>query len=90
MLKNYLKSTSVSQKIKQINLRENSVKSFDDHIAVEIPVHLCVNGHYLVTFLCLPTQLKELGIGWLFSQTLISSIDEITQVDVKKNHIQII
>ena len=82
-------SPSVEAKIKKINLREKSVKFVDELIAVEVPVNIYVNGQHVVTLFSLPTQLKELGIGWLLSQAIVKSIDEIISVQVKENNVKI-
>lgn len=82
-------SPSVEAKIKKINLREKSVKFVDELIVVEAPVDIYVNGQHVVTLFSLPTQLKELGIGWLLSQAIVKSIDEIISVQVKENNVKI-
>ena len=82
-------SPSVEAKIKKINLREKSVKFVDELIAVEAPVNIYVNDQHVVTLFSLPTQLKELGIGWLLSQAIVKSIDEIISVQVKENNVRI-
>ena len=82
-------SPSVEAKIKKINLREKSVKFVDELIAVEAPVGIYVNNQHVVTLFSLPTQLKELGIGWLLSQAIVKSIDEIINVQVKENNVKI-
>ena len=82
-------SPSVEAKIKKINLREKSVKFVDELIAVEAPVDIYVNDQHVVTLFSLPTQLKELGIGWLLSQAIVKSIDEIISVQVKENNVRI-
>jgi FdhD protein len=82
-------SPSVEAKVKKINLREKSVKFVDELIAVEAPVNIYVNDQHVVTLFSLPTQLKELGIGWLLSQAIVKSIDEIINVQVKENNVKI-
>jgi len=82
-------SPSVEAKIKKINLREKSVKFVDEFIAVEAPVNIYVNDQHVVTLFSLPKQLKELGIGWLLSQAIVKSIDEIISVQVKENNVRI-
>ena len=61
----------------------------------EILIRLFVNGSFFAKILCTPINLKELVIGWLFSQKVIESLDEIhtlgvcdemTDVSVKLSH----
>jgi len=82
-------SPTVEAKVKKINLREKSVKFVDELIAVDVPVGIYVNDQHAVTLFSLPTQLKELGIGWLLSQAIVKSIDEIINVQVKENNVKI-
>ena len=82
-------SPSVEAKVKKINLHEKSVKFADELIAVEAPANVYVNDQHVVTLFSLPTQLKELGIGWLLSQAIVRSIDEIISVQVKENNVKI-
>lgn len=82
--------TSVEVKIKKINVRERSVKPVSDRVVVESPVYVYVNGHHVATLFCLPTLLRELGVGWLLSQSIVKSLNEITNVTVRKNHVRIV
>jgi FdhD protein len=81
--------TIVDVKIKKINLREKNARYLNDCIAVETPARIYVNDQNVITLLCLPTQLRELGIGWLLSQGIVKSLDEITDVEVKENDVKI-
>jgi len=82
-------STNAEAKIKKINLRQKSVKFVDEPVAVEAPINIYVNGKHVVTLFSLPMQLKELGIGWLLSQAIVKSIDEIIGIQVKENNVKI-
>lgn len=81
-------SPSIELKIKKIDLREKSVKFVDELIATEVPVNIYVNGQYLATLFSLPAQLKNLGVGWLLSQAIVKSIDEITDIHVEENNVK--
>jgi len=82
-------SPSVRVKVKKINLRKKSVEFKDELVATEVPVNIYVNDQYVVTLFSLPTQLKELGVGWLLTQSIVKSIDEITDVQVKENRVKV-
>lgn len=80
---------SVETKTKKINLREKKVKFVDELVATEVPVSIYVNGQHVVTLFSLPTQLKELAVGWLLSQAIVKSINEITDVEVRQYNVKI-
>ncbi|MGL4392448.1 MAG: formate dehydrogenase accessory sulfurtransferase FdhD [Fusobacteriaceae bacterium] len=56
------------------------------NICTESPVTLFVNGEKILTFMCSPKNLEELGIGHLFSAGVLSSLDEIIGVGVSDNN----
>jgi FdhD protein len=43
-------------------------------------VRLMVNGQFYSHLLCTPTQLKELAVGWLFSQGIIRGMNDLVSV----------
>lgn len=51
-------------------------------VIVETPVTLSVNGHIWLTFMCTPTDLEALGVGFLFNEGVIKSKDDIEVVKV--------
>ena len=46
-------------------------------LAEEAPVTLTVDNRELATLLCTPRDLRELAVGWLFSEGVIDSASEI-------------
>jgi len=51
-------------------------------VIAETPVTLTVNGHVWLTFMCTPTDLEALAVGFLFNEGVIKSKDEIELVKV--------
>lgn len=54
----------------------------DSQVIREDAVSLTVNGNVWLTFMCSPTDLEALAVGFLFNETLIHSADEIVDVRV--------
>ncbi|MBS7287342.1 MAG: formate dehydrogenase accessory sulfurtransferase FdhD [Candidatus Freyarchaeota archaeon] len=79
----------MSVKVKRFDLLEGRAEFVDDWVAVEEPVVLYVNGERVAKFLSLPSQLEELCVGWLLTQSLIDSVDEIESVEVKSGEVRI-
>jgi FdhD protein len=51
-------------------------------IAVETVVNLSVNGEIWLGFHCSPDNLENLAVGFLYNESLIDSIDEISSISV--------
>lgn len=51
-------------------------------VIVETPVTLTVNGQAWLTFMCTPTDLEALGVGFLYNEGVIKSRDEIEVIRV--------
>jgi FdhD protein len=56
--------------------------SVDSAIIVESSVSLTVNGEVWLTFMCTPTDLEALAVGFLYNEGIINTIDEIADVRV--------
>jgi FdhD protein len=70
------------ENVKIIRITGGSEETLDDPVIVESPLTIMLNGQELVTLLCSPANARYLGIGYLFSEGLIKSKDEIRQVTV--------
>jgi FdhD protein len=54
----------------------------DDIVAREFPLTIILNNQELVTLLCSPSDFNYLAIGFLFSEGLLDSKDEIKKITV--------
>lgn len=45
-------------------------------------IRLFINGRFFSHLLCTPVNMKELAIGWLFTQGIINSLDEMSSLDL--------
>ena len=70
------------EKVAILRLTEEGSSNIDDMIAREFPLTLILNNQELVTLLCSPVNLKYLAIGFLSSEGLLKSKDEIKQIIV--------
>ena len=57
-------------------------KDTEDIVTQELPLTIILNNQELVTLLCSPTDLMHLAIGFLSSEGLLSSKDEIKKIVV--------
>lgn len=59
------------------------VEELEDRITVEKPVTIYVNGSELVTLLCTPEKIDCLALGFLRSEGILASADQIESIRVK-------
>ncbi|MDC0559043.1 formate dehydrogenase accessory sulfurtransferase FdhD [Candidatus Izimaplasma bacterium] len=57
-------------------------KEVNDYIITEYPITLFINNEKYVTMLITPTQIKELILGYMKSEKLIESIDDVKSVNI--------
>jgi len=57
-------------------------QDIEDIVIKELPLTIILNNQELVTLLCSPVDLKYLAVGFLFSEGLLDSKDEIKKVIV--------
>ena len=53
-----------------------------DVVLVEKPIDLYINSEPLVNIICLPKDLKELAVGFIFSIGVINKIDEVKKINI--------
>ena len=69
-------------KIPILRLTEGGRSNIEDVVAREFPLTIILNNQELVTLLCSPTDLRYLAIGFLSSEGLLKSKDEIKKITV--------
>ena len=65
-----------------VRLSEKGRSSIEDVVAKEFPLTIILNNQELVTLLCSPTDLRYLAVGFLFSEGLVESKDDIKKIMV--------
>lgn len=58
----------------------NSWQVIEGNVITEQPVNLTVNGEIWMTFMCTPTDLEALAVGFLFNEGVIESLQEVIDV----------
>jgi len=56
----------------------------------EVPMALFVNGRHSMTAMMSPVQLEDFVTGYLFTEQIIKSIDEIESIRIEKNRMSVI
>jgi len=70
------------ERVPILRLTEEGQRHADDIVVREFPLTIILNNQELVTLLCTPTHLDYLAIGFLSSEGLLKSKDEIKKITV--------
>ena len=70
------------EKVSILKITEESSSRLEDVVAREYPLTIILNNQELVTLMCTPKDLNYLAIGFLASEGLLESKDEIKQITV--------
>ncbi len=75
----------------RLDLAAGKAEKTTDCIAEEVPLQISLNATYTFVIWCSPSQFKELAVGYLLSEEILRSVDEIADVTVnqKENMCQI-
>jgi len=65
-----------------MRLTKEGRSSIEEEVVREFPVTIILNGQELVTLLCSPKDLRYLAVGFLCSEGLLKSKDEIKKIAV--------
>ncbi len=63
-------------------IRKEEFEKTKDIVLIESPIDIIVNSDPLVNIICLPKDLQELAIGFLFSIGIINKIQDINKMQV--------
>ncbi len=72
----------------RLDLSTGKAEKTVDCIAEEVPLQISLNSTYTFVIWCSPSQFKELAVGYLLSEDILRSVDEIQNVTVgEKDHV---
>ncbi|MFC1949985.1 formate dehydrogenase accessory sulfurtransferase FdhD [Chloroflexota bacterium] len=71
-----------TEKVRIIKYSEGIRSNIDDLVVKESPLTIILNNQELVTLLCTPSNMKYLAVGFLFSEGLLESKDDISRITV--------
>ena len=57
------------------------VRETMDEVALDEPICIFVNGEYFVTLIATPDMVKELAVGHLLSEGVLSSVEDVASVE---------
>lgn len=74
----------VEVEISRIDVSTRKASRMMDFVAEEKPLHVFLGKTRYATIFCSPTNLKELAVGHLLSEGIVKSIEEIEEVNLRK------
>lgn len=69
--------------------KDTEVSHIRDVIALDEPICVFVNGEYHVTLIATPTKKEELAVGYLRSEGIIKTADEIKSINLVDNDVHV-
>jgi len=73
------------RKVPVTKIIKSEASHIEDTILIEKSIDIYVNSNPLVNIICLPKDLKELAIGFLFSIGIIDTYNDIQNVEVSQS-----
>ena len=64
---------------------KGSFREMEETLVRELRANLIINGRYYISMMCMPKNLEQLAIGFLFSEGIISSYEDIEQIMATRN-----
>lgn len=80
---------SVIARVEKINTRTCTRKMVEEPVATEAPLNMFVNDKYVITLLATPELQKELALGWLFTEGVLRSLDEVKEVVKNQDYVKV-
>jgi len=79
-----------TRKVLRIGLKPSAtVSHIDDEVALDEPTCIFVNGEYHVTLIATPTMERELAVGYLFSEGVIDSMEDVQSIEIRGTDVHI-
>ncbi len=78
------------RKLPCIRVDGESAKEDLHEVIEEVPLALFINGRHAMTAMMSPVQLEEFVTGYLYTEQIIKSPDEIESIKIEKNRMSVI
>jgi len=74
---------NITKEVNIIRINKELQEDTWDSIIEEIPLDIFVNNEFYAALMCTPIEEKELAVGFLFSEGVISSMNSIKSIEKK-------
>jgi len=69
----------------KLDLSTGKTQKAIDYVAEDVPFQIFVDANYAFVLWCSPIQLKELATGYLLSENILKSVEEIEELTLKES-----
>jgi len=66
----------------KLYLKTNNINRTESQVAIESPITLIINGKKIVTLVASPSKLRDLAIGYLFDEAIISKREHLLDLKI--------
>jgi len=77
------------RRVSIIGLKGQPYTAVDDELALDEPICIFVNGEYHATLIATPSMVEELAAGFLFTEGVITSADDIRAMSVENDRVSV-
>ncbi|MBY9005831.1 MAG: formate dehydrogenase accessory sulfurtransferase FdhD [Candidatus Lokiarchaeota archaeon] len=77
------------RKVSIIQIKKDKKKEIFDQVLVEKSINILINSQPLVNIICLPKDIKQLAIGFLYSIGVIDNIRDIKTIKIDESKVNI-
>jgi FdhD protein len=78
------------RKLPCIKIDGDRAKNDTHEVIDEVPYALFINGRHAGTMMLSPVQLEDFVTGYLYTEQIIKSVDEIESIRIEKNRLSVI
>ncbi|RDY24465.1 formate dehydrogenase accessory sulfurtransferase FdhD [Romboutsia maritimum] len=73
-------------KVPIVKIEENNINNVEEFIISEYPLSFILNDKHINTFLCTPSNLEELIVGFLVTKRYITKKEDIMSIEIDKEN----
>lgn len=84
------KNKTMYQKLPCIKVDDNRFTQGLHEVIEEVPFALFINGRHAMTAMLSPVQLEDFVTGYLFTEQIIKTVDEIESIKIENNRLSVI
>lgn len=76
-------------KVRKVTVDPNISSILEEEVAVEAPIRIYLNNMRVATLMASPTMLRELAVGYIFSEGILKDREAVEKVTVEGNDVHL-